>query len=286
MRARAYAKVNLSLEVLGRREDGYHEIVSIVQTISLHDLVECRPAQGIDVQTSPPLVDPAENLVTRAAELLAAVADRSVGADVLIRKRIPLAAGLGGGSSDAATALRLLDRLWATDLPPDALARLAGRLGSDVPLFLIGGTVLIRGRGERVESLVAPAPFWLALACPPAPQADKTRALYSALEPADWTDGRRTLQLADRLAAGASPVDVPLPNAFDPAADDAYPGFRDLRRRLAVAVGRPLHLTGAGPSLFALFETRSAATAAVRQMAQLGVPCHLARRVRQLPIIR
>ena len=277
LRARAYAKVNLSLEVLGRREDGYHEIVSLVQTISLHDLLEGAPARGIDVQTKPPLVDPAENLVTRAAELLAAVAGRPVGADILIRKRIPLAAGLGGGSSDAATALRLLDRLWATDLPPDALARLAARLGSDVPLFLVGGTVLIRGRGEKVEPLAALAPFWLALACPPCPQANKTRTLYSALGPDDWSDGCRTLELADRLAAGASVGDAPLPNAFDRAASETYPGFPDLRRRLTAAAGRSLHLTGAGPGLFALFETRSAAAAAVRRMAQLGVPCHLAR---------
>lgn len=286
LRARAYAKLNLSLEVLGRREDGYHEIVSLVQTISLYDLVECAPARGIDVQTEPRLVEPAENLVTRAAELLAAVAGRSVGADILIRKRIPLAAGLGGGSSDAATALRLLDRFWATDLPPDELARLAGRLGSDVPLFLVGGTVLIRGRGEQVESLAVPAPFWLALACPSSPQPDKTRALYSALGPEDWSDGRRTLEHAERLASGASPIDAPFPNAFDRVATDVYPDFADLRRRLTAAAGRPLQLTGAGPSLFALFETRSAAAAAVRRMAQLGVRCHLARRVGRLPIIR
>jgi 4-diphosphocytidyl-2-C-methyl-D-erythritol kinase len=285
LRARAYAKVNLALEVLGRREDGYHEIVSVVQTISLHDVVECWPGSAIDVRTEPPIVEPSENLVARAAELLAREVGRRVGAEILVRKRIPLAAGLGGGSSDAATTLRLLDRLWETRLGRSALSRLAATLGSDVPLFLVGGAVLIRGRGELVEPIAAPSPFWLALACPSResypcwPPAEKTGALYAALRADDRSDGARTLAFADRLRAGRSPLDEQLTNAFDRPADAVYPGFPDLRQRLAEAAGAPLRLTGAGPSLFALFATRPEAVAAARRMARLGVPGHVARNV-------
>jgi 4-diphosphocytidyl-2-C-methyl-D-erythritol kinase len=280
LRARAYAKVNLALEVLGRREDGYHEIVSVVQMISLHDVVECSPASAIDVRTEPPVVEPSENLVTRAAELLAREVGRPVGAEILVRKRIPLAAGLGGGSSDAATALLLLDRLWDIRLGRAELVRLAARLGSDVPFFLTGGAALVRGRGELVRPLPSPARFWLALACPLCPLPNKTRALYEALGPGDLGDGARTLVFAHHLRAGGSPAGEQLPNAFDRPADAVYPDFADLRCRLARAAGAPLRLTGAGPSLFALFATRPEAVAAGRRMARLGVPCHVACSVR------
>lgn len=276
LRVQAYAKVNLTLEVLGRRDDGYHEIVSVVQTISLHDVIECSPAATLRVRTEPPVVDPAENLVTRAAELLAAETGRPSGAEILVRKRIPLAAGLGGGSSDAAAALLLLDRLWGTGLGCDDLFRLAARVGSDVALFLAGDTVLVRGRGDLVRSLPSPPRVWLALACPPCPLADKTRALYAALRREDWSDGRQALDLANRLGPNRPLVGERLVNAFERVADAVYPGFADLRRRLAEAAGAPLYLTGAGPSLFALFLTRARAAAAARRMAGLGVPCHVA----------
>lgn len=277
--APAYAKVNLGLEVLGRRADGYHEIVSVVQTISLHDIVECSPARGLTVTTEPPVVDPKDNIVTRAAELLAREAGRPATAALLVRKRIPLAAGLGGGSSDAAAALRLLDQLWAAGLGERDLLRLADQIGADVALFLLGGAVFVRGRGERVEPIPPPPTFWLALACPPCPLPDKTRALYAELRQTDWTDGHRTQNLAERLGRGDLPLAESFPNAFDRAAQVAYPGFADLRRRLAAAAGTPLQLTGAGPSLFARFAARDEADAAVRRMARLGVPCHVAQSV-------
>lgn len=276
LRAPAHAKINLALEVLGRRDDGYHDIVSVVQTISLHDVVVCSPAPALSVRTDPPVLSHAENLVTRAADLLAEELGRSAAADVLVRKRIPLAAGLGGGSSNAATALRLLARLWRADLAEDDLLRLANRLGSDVALFLVGGTVLIRGRGDRVVPIPDAPSSWLALACPACPLPDKTRTLYGGLRRDDWTDGRRTLALADRLRRGQPAIDGPLPNAFDRAAEGAYPNFADLRRRLGEAAEAPVYLTGAGPSLFARFRTEGEAGAAAARMAKLGVACHVA----------
>ena len=280
LRARAYAKVNLALEVLGRRDDGFHEIVSITQTISLHDDVECCPSDTLRVETEPPVVDPEENLVRNAAEILARKIGRLPHAQLRIAKRIPLAAGLGGGSSDAAAALRLLNRLWKGRLSRPELLRLAADLGSDVPLFVGGGAALTRGRGELVDPLPPLPRFWLALAipalsCPP----NKTRALYAALRPQDWTDGKWTAALADRLRLGSSPVGERPPNAFDRAADAVYPGFAELRDRLAVAAGTPVQLTGAGPALFALFRTRGEAAAAARRIERLGITCHVAHNV-------
>jgi 4-diphosphocytidyl-2-C-methyl-D-erythritol kinase len=271
LRISAFAKVNLSLEILGRRDDGFHEIVSVTQTISLHDTIEAHDAPGLVVEMWPPLVTQDANLIARAAAWVSKAARREADASLVVQKRIPLAAGLGGGSSDAAATLRLLDRLWRTDLGHKKLAELAAELGSDVSLFLRGGAALIRGRGEIVEPLPAPPTFWLALACPSFDVPDKTRELYRALDPSEWTDGQATLSLAERLRAGGSILDAALVNTFDGPASRVYPGFTELRSRLSVAAGAPLHLTGAGPSLFALFATWSEAQAAARRMEQPGV---------------
>ena len=276
---RAYAKVNLSLEVLGRRDDGFHDIISVVQTISLHDVVQCSLATRMTVDMTPAAVPAEENLATRAAKLLRRETRPRHRARLVIRKRIPVAAGLGGGSSDAAAALRALARLWSTGLERRSLARLAAAVGSDVPLFIIGGTVLACGRGDNVERLGIPRRFWLALACPPARLGDKTATLYGRLREEDWSDGRRAVALAEHLRAGGSPVSRGLANAFDRVACDAYPGFGQLRARLSQAACVPLQLSGSGPSLFALFATRAEAAAAAARMAELGVPCYVARNV-------
>jgi len=287
LRASAYAKVNLGLEVLGRRPDGFHEIVSATQTISLHDTVDASMADALTVEMDPPLVPDEDNLVRRAASLLAAAATCAPAARILVRKRIPLAAGLGGGSSDAAATLRLLDRLWQSQAGWALLGELAAELGSDVSLFLaVGGTCLIRGRGEIVEPLPPPATVWLALACPNYDIPDKTRALYRALDPSDWTDGATTRDLADRLRAGNGLIGTRLVNAFDRAAAAVYPGFAELRAALAVAAGVPVRLTGAGPSLIALFATRPEAEAAAERMRRVNVPVFVCRTVNRSPTSR
>ncbi|MCC7369546.1 MAG: 4-(cytidine 5'-diphospho)-2-C-methyl-D-erythritol kinase [Chloroflexi bacterium] len=284
---RAHAKINLALEILGRRDDGFHELVSVTQTISLADTLTADEAAGLAVSMRPPLVANDENLVRRAAELLAARAGRSPHACLTIDKRIPLAAGLGGGSSDAAAALRLLDRLWGTALSRRrALAPLAAQLGSDVSLFLAGGSSLIRGRGEQVEHLPAARPLWLVLVSPDLSPPDKTRALYRALQPSEWGDGSRTLGLAETIRAGRSIAPEHLVNSFDGAADRVYLGFADLRARLRGLTGRPFHLTGAGPSLFALCEDARSAQAAAQAAAPVGWPVYVAQSISQQAAIR
>lgn len=286
LRASAYAKVNLSLEILGRRADGFHEIVSVSQTISLADEVAVWPAAGLSLRTEPPVVGDDENLVRRAAEALAAATGRRAEAGLRLRKRIPLAAGLGGGSSDAATTLRLLDRLWDTRLGDADLAAIAASLGSDVPLFLRGGTGLMRGRGDVIDPLPPVAPCWLVLVCPGGAPADKTRALYRALSPDEWSDGGATRRLADRLRNRAPLGDAILVNGFDGAAARVYPAFDALRSRLATLVGRPFHLTGAGPTLYALFPEGGAADEAARRLLRSGLDARVARTVARRPAIR
>ena len=155
LRLRSYAKVNLGLEVLGLRDDGYHELRTLFQTIDLHDDVVLRPrARGVVVRCDHPLVPTdGTNLAARAAEALRSHGGVGSGVEIAIRKRIPVGGGLGGGSSNAAAVLLGLDQMWKLGLGPDGLHRLARRLGADVPYFLLGGTALGLSRGDEVYPL-------------------------------------------------------------------------------------------------------------------------------------
>jgi 4-diphosphocytidyl-2-C-methyl-D-erythritol kinase len=285
-RVSAYAKLNLGLEILGRRPDGYHEIVSVTQTISLADTVEAQLGGPFEVEMRPALVAEGENLARRAGEALALAARIAPSGRLTVRKRIPLAAGLGGGSSDAAATLRLLDTAWQTDFGDARLAEIGGTLGSDVPLFIAGATSLIRGRGEIVEPLRCPPTFWVVLVTPDGSPPDKTRALYRALAPADLTDGARTLALAEAVRAGEPVRDSLLVNGFDRAADRVYPDFPSLRARLADLLQRPVHLTGAGPTVFALYPRADEARAAARALHRRKMPARVASSIVGRPRIR
>lgn len=152
------AKINLFLEVLGKRDDGYHELVTVMACISLADRIAFRAVTGeitgeVTGLASDSLPPWKQNLVFRALELLRSESGTQMGMQVRLEKRIPQQAGLGGGSSNAATALRVANRLWGLHWSADRLAELAARLGSDVPFFLSSGTAICRGRGERVRSI-------------------------------------------------------------------------------------------------------------------------------------
>jgi 4-diphosphocytidyl-2-C-methyl-D-erythritol kinase len=151
----SFAKINLGLEVLGLRSDGYHELRTLFQTIDLHDDIALTPRRnGIEVVCDHPLVPGGEeNLASRAARQLARFARTTRGVRIAITKRIPVGGGLGGGSSNAAAVLRGLNRLWRLGLSTADLDPLARRLGADVPFFLIGGTALGLGRGDEVYPL-------------------------------------------------------------------------------------------------------------------------------------
>lgn len=286
LRLSAYAKVNLGLEILGRRPDGYHEIISVTQMISLADTVEMQPGGPFEIDMRPALVDDGENLAGRAGHALALAAGLAPTGHLTVRKRIPLAAGLGGGSSNAAATLRLLDRAWRTDLGDARLSEIGRTLGSDVPLFIGGAANLISGRGEIVEPLPCPPTFWVVLVTPDGSPPDKTRALYRALAHDDLSDGIRTLALADSLRAGQHVHDELLVNGFDRAADRVYADFPSLRARLTDLLQHPVHLTGAGPTLFAIYARSDEARAAAREAQRRRVPVRVASAIVGRPRIR
>lgn len=259
LRLIAPAKINWTLEVLARRDDGYHELRTVLQTIDLCDTVTVRPASALSLavrgEAAGALGPPRANLALRAAELLRSLYSVATGASVELDKRIPVAAGLGGGSSDAAAVLRGLSHLWRLDLDDAALAALGAELGSDVPFFIYAGTALAEGRGERLTPLPdAPAADIVLL--PGSGADDKTGRLFALLRPADFDEGAAGVDLAAALERGdvCSPADLDgrYRNSFDRAAAVAFAGMAERRAALAAATGHPARLAGAGPSLFAL----------------------------------
>jgi 4-diphosphocytidyl-2-C-methyl-D-erythritol kinase len=280
MKTLAPAKINWTLEVLGQREDGYHEIRSVMQTIDVHDEVwawlapDRRPVERpgdvpegvpwIIVTNSPVRVgwhrgpdmqDTKEEstswtLTHRAASLLDPTDLR--GAGVEVTKHIPVASGLGGGSSDAAAVLRSLDQLWRLSLGRERLTELAAELGSDVAFFLYGGTALAEGRGERITSLPDSPVAWLVVVMPPINMPDKTKRMYEALEAEDFGDGTRSEALAEQLRVDGRIGKDGLCNAFERVAYRMFDGLEMYREALLSAGAQGVHLAGAGPALFAL----------------------------------
>jgi len=251
----APAKLNLVLEVTGRRLDGYHDIASVMQTIDLTDTVrlEVAPSIEIDVSGEAQRGVPREgprNLVFGAAHALAeAAGDPNLGVHIDLEKRIPAGMGLGGGSTDAAAVLRGLNRLWNLDLAPQALGEVAAAIGSDVAFFLYGGTATVGGRGEQVELMPDVEALDMTLFLTGMETEDKTRRMYSMLSPADFTDGDKTCEAAESLRRGQPLSQLDLYNAFDRHIGELAPQVASamaLCREERIAV----FAAGSGPGFF------------------------------------
>jgi 4-diphosphocytidyl-2-C-methyl-D-erythritol kinase len=209
--------------------------------------------------------------VLRAARQLQETYARTRGARICLQKHIPSAAGLGGGSSDAATTLLALNHLWGLDLGLDALSALAAELGSDVPFFLHAPTALAQGRGERLASLPAVDGLWVVLAIPPVTIPQKTRTLYRSLLPADYTDGSLSLAIAADLAAGKGLAVDRLRNAFERQALSVYPAVASCYQALLQAGAPFARLSGSGPAVFTLVGSQAAAHRIVRRLTDMGI---------------
>jgi 4-diphosphocytidyl-2-C-methyl-D-erythritol kinase len=263
----APAKVNWTLEVLGRREDGYHEVRTVMQAIDICDEVSVDTSESLTIARNVEYGATDEgDLIARAARALGARVGREPSAAISVRKRIPVGAGLGGGSSDAAATLRALAVLWGigtsavTPHRPEGAASgaptvgeaVAPEVGSDVAFFLRGGTALAEGRGECVTPLADAPTTWLVLLVPPLELAEKTKRMYAALDSRDFTDGSRTDTMLSHLNSVRSLADAPLYSAFERVAYEQFEGLTSFRDALVEAGARSVQLCGAGPSLFSV----------------------------------
>ena len=270
----APAKINLTLEVTGRRDDGYHDLASVFATIGLCDRVRVAKAEGLDVRISPPLDGSVgEDLASRAVRALAAASGRPAAAYVRIRKRIPVASGLGGGSSDAGAVIRGLKDLWR--IGAIDLGVVGASVGSDVPFFASGAAfALVRGRGERVDALTAPPlEIWAVLVRVNAKVS--TRAIFAAHRER-FSDGARSLELADAFERGvATPTFIRdrLVNDLRETTERVVP---EVQHALARARDRGVELamSGSGPSFFTLADDRRDALRIARILRRAGLRAH------------
>lgn len=273
LRRAAPAKLNLGLHVLRRRADGYHDLETVFLPIAWADVLEAEPAPALALSTSDPaLPADARNLVWRAAEALASHAGIVPAARLHLEKHVPYGAGLGGGSSDAAAALRLLAQLWKLDVTPRALHEIATALGADVPFFLGRAPALGEGIGERLTPLrradgaLYRCPFALCVAVPEVHVS--TAEAYRLVAPHDR--GRpdvAAVVLSDDLERWRRE----LTNDFQVPVEAAHPAIAAARRALAEAGAAYAAMSGSGAAVFGVFESDAAAAAAAEALGRAGL---------------
>jgi 4-diphosphocytidyl-2-C-methyl-D-erythritol kinase len=272
---RAPAKINLTLEVLGKRPDGFHEIRSIAQSIDLCDALRFENGEGISFQCDMKGWKAEKSLASKAADLMREYGGSSRGALITIEKRIPLMSGLGGDSSDAAAVLRGLNELWELDFPNEIQLSIAAQLGSDVFFFLDGGTALAEGRGEKITPLPSPAKMWVVLVIPDVPVKEgKTGRMYASLKKGHFTDGTITKKVASTILKGYVFAPSKLFNTFENIAfsDDAFMTYKEH----LIKMGAPhVHLAGSGPALFTLYNSKAEAGEFFSRCESQGLEAYL-----------
>jgi len=270
----APAKLNLTLEVLAGRPDGYHEIRSVIQAINLCDQLAFQASRSVDIKSDLPEWSAEKSLVSRAVNLVRETMGITRGIAIDIENRIPLISGLGGDSSDAAATLRGLNEAWELKIPEEKLLGLAAQLGSDVPFFLYGGTAMATGRGEAVTPLPPLPHHWVVLVMPDVPRLPgKTARLYASLNASHFTDGHITERTVKELKEGKEPSTL-----FNTFENVAFAGGAELKvyRDHIQKLGAPhVHLTGSGPALFTLFKDKTEAEELYTRCKQQGMETYL-----------
>ncbi len=267
---RSYAKINWTLDVLFRREDGYHELRTIYQTVSLYDRLRLTTTSGeIEIACDDPRVPCDEtNLAHRAAVMFREAAGTDAGVRIEIEKRIPVAAGLGGGSSNAAAVLLGLARLWQIEVDDCRIIEISMALGSDVPFFLVGGTALGIGRGEEVYSIEQVACDNLVLANPGF--AVSTPAAYSKLSRLTRQEAVRIIPLTLLAAKGIRELPLAAGNDLEEVVEAAYPEIAEVKRRLLSLGARGALMSGSGATVFGVFDNLQTAEKARDQVRAAG----------------
>ena len=262
---RAYAKINLTLNVLGKRPDGYHDVEMVMQTIDLSDLIwlEEKSGQDVEIESSASNIPlDSRNLAVAAAQAFKEYTGLNKGLHIRIDKQIPVAAGLGGGSSDAAAVLRGLNRLWQTGLSLDQLAEVGASIGSDVPFCVYGGCAIARGRGEKIASVSHSLKAWTVLIRPSVYVS--TADVYGSLSADDY-DGRfETDRATNQMVKALVQKDFEgvrhgVVNRLAPTTLKLYPVVSSLQQRVEHIARAPVFMSGSGPTLFCLVPSRFAA---------------------------
>ncbi|ANA39579.1 MULTISPECIES: 4-(cytidine 5'-diphospho)-2-C-methyl-D-erythritol kinase [Geobacter] len=264
---KAPAKVNYRLDVLRRRPDGYHDLRMIMQRIDLCDVIEIclSDKPGIRVVCGRNGVpDGPGNIAWRAADALLALSADKPGIDIAITKRIPVAAGLGGGSSDAATVLMGVNELLGLDLPESRLREIGVALGADVPFFIFGRTALAEGIGEELTAIDQVPAAWIVVVNPNVPVS--TAWVYQNLQ----LTGEAARVTIPRFFENVADVCAILSNDLESVTIPRYPVIGEIKRELLVAGALGSLMSGSGPTVFALFDDEGAAVRTAEAMRARG----------------
>ncbi|GER89124.1 4-diphosphocytidyl-2-C-methyl-D-erythritol kinase [Dictyobacter vulcani] len=278
----SYAKINLTLDVLGKRADGYHELATIMQTIDLYDTLcfTTTNEDRISMSCNRTELSNDNNLVVRAAQALRQKLGLRQGLTIELNKRVPVAAGLGGGSSNAAATLLALQRWWQLPVSMQELWEIAASLGSDVPFFLTGGLALCEGRGERITPLAAHWPAamrWLLLVKPAI--GVSTATVFRNLTSSDYTNGAwsRAIEVALQTQSGLQASD--LYNSLERGVLAQYPEVAQARQEMLDAGAPYVRLSGSGPTLFSTFATLTEAAPVQQALHTQGYEVYLTRAI-------
>lgn len=279
---RSYAKINLTLDVLERRADGYHELATVMQTVDLYDTLCLTTTNdgAVRIICTRPELNGADNLAAKAAQAVRKRLSLAQGVVIELQKRIPMAAGLGGGSSNAAAVLLALQQEWQLPLSSADLLEIAAGLGSDIPFFLKGGLALCEGRGERITPLAAHWPRsirWLLLVKPAL--SVSTAAVFRSLPTSDYTDGTPSRAISAALQAKKEFPLEDLHNGLQRGVLERYPEVAQTRKELLMAGATFVQLSGSGPTLFAPFSELVSATQVQQSLHERGYETYLTRAI-------
>jgi len=280
---RSYAKINLTLDVLGKRSDGYHDLITIMQTVDLYDTICLTASKDSSVRmicTQSELSND-NNLAARAAQAIRQRLNLTQGVDIELHKRIPVAAGLGGGSGNEAAVLLAMRDWWQLPLSIDDLQTMAANLGSDVPFFLTGGLALCEGRGERITPLAYRLPSsmrWIILVKPAI--SVSTPIVFRNLTAQDYSDGSASRSVLAALTEGHNqPPLEDFHNSLERSVLQQYPQVAQAREDM-LHVGAPyVQLSGSGPTLFSTFSNLSQAAQVQQQLHAQGYEVYLTRAI-------
>lgn len=266
---KSYAKINLTLDVLRRRADGYHEVKMIMQTVGLHDEVRVsKREQGIELHTDLSYIPTDErNLAFRAAQLFFEKTGIAGGAHIILKKNIPVAAGLAGGSGNAAAVLRALNRLYRAEMTTDELAEIGVEIGADVPYCIVGGTMLAEGIGEKL-TVIPPMPHCFAVLVKPELSVS-TKRVYEALDMKQIREHPDTNGVIEALEAGnRKEIAIRMYNVLQQVTEQMHPEIAEIRSRLLGCGATGAIMSGSGPTVFGLFEQKETAEHAYQTMRQ------------------
>jgi len=249
----AHAKINLTLDVLARRSDGYHEVEMVMQTLDLADSVRLKKSQqGISLRISDSELPTGEgNLAWKAAKLMFDTFGLADGVEIELEKKIPVAAGLAGGSSDAAAVIRGINKLWGLNRPLEQLCELGAKIGSDVPFCIIEGTAVARGRGEILEPIAAPLPMWIVLVKPSA--GVSTAEVYKKFSLAGVSRRPETLRVINAIRMGNNQEVIGLLcNVLESVTIQLVPEIVEIKEKMIGSGALNALMSGSGPTVFGI----------------------------------